>query len=94
MCNKLFKNPKYLPCHHVYCEECLDSCWNKGSNPIACLECRKRAKVPVGGVKKFNNAFIINHLIDQLVINHIKMVRTIHLKLHVRILIVNVIEIN
>ena len=21
---QLFKNPKYLPCYHFYCEECLE----------------------------------------------------------------------
>ena len=66
--SKLFKKPKYLPCHHFYCEQCLEK-WKKRSK-ITCPECRKEWKVPAGGVKEFDNAFFVNHMVDQLVLNH------------------------
>ncbi|XP_065915800.1 tripartite motif-containing protein 2-like [Dysidea avara] len=68
ICSKLFKKPKYLPCHHSYCEQCLEQ-WKKDSW-ITCPECRKEWKVPTGGVKDFDNAFIINHMMDQLVVKY------------------------
>jgi len=35
---------------------------------IICPECRKEAKVPVGGVKKFATNFFINRLVDDLIL--------------------------
>jgi len=67
ICHKLFKKPKFLPCHHVYCEQCLETI--KEGSSITCPQCRKAAIVPVGGVEEFGNAFIINHMVDQLVLN-------------------------
>lgn len=67
VCYQLFKNPKYLPCYHSYCEECLGKM--KVESKILCPECRKEATVPEGGVKNFENNFFINRLVDQLVLN-------------------------
>jgi len=66
VCRRLFKNPKYLPCFHSYCEECLEKMVVKSK--IACPECRKEVKVPEGGVKNLVNNFFINRLIDELVL--------------------------
>ena len=66
ICYKLFKKPKYLPCHHSYCEQCLEKM--KEESRITCPQCREVAIVPAGGVNKFSNAFIINHMVDQLVL--------------------------
>ena len=65
ICNKLFKTPKFLPCHHSSCEQCLEKM--KEESRITCPQCRKEVIVPVG-VKEFDNAFIINHMVDQLVL--------------------------
>ena len=67
VCFQLFKNPKYLPCYHSYCEQCLEKM--KVGSRILCPECRKEATVPEGGVKNFENNFFINRLVDQLVLN-------------------------
>lgn len=67
VCCQLFKNPKYLPCHHSYCEQCLEKM--KVESRILCPECRREAIVPEGGVKNFENNFFINRLVDQLVLN-------------------------
>ncbi|XP_065909002.1 E3 ubiquitin-protein ligase TRIM71-like [Dysidea avara] len=66
ICNKLFKKPKFLPCHHSYCEQRLEKM--KEESRITCLQCRKEVIVPARGVKEFDNAFIINHMVDQLVL--------------------------
>jgi len=67
ICNKLFKKPKFLPCHHSYCEQCLEKM--KEESRITCPEFIKEAIVPAG-VKEFDNAFItmINQMVDQLVL--------------------------
>ena len=66
VCYQIFKNPKYLPCHHSYCEECLEKL--QVQNKITCPECRTEATVPPGGVKDLDNNFFINRLVDELVL--------------------------
>ena len=66
VCYQLFKNPKYLPCHHSYCEECLEKM--QVGPKIICPECRREATVSAGGVKDFDNAFFINRLVDEFVL--------------------------
>ena len=66
ICYQLFKNPKYLPCHHSYCEQCLGKM--QVQSKIICPECRKEAIVPAGGVKDLPNNFFINRMVDELVI--------------------------
>ncbi|XP_065904911.1 E3 ubiquitin-protein ligase TRIM71-like [Dysidea avara] len=66
VCYQLFKNPKYLPCHHSYCEECLEKIQVRSK--IKCPECRREAAVPAGGVKDFDNAFFINRMVDEFVL--------------------------
>ena len=64
----LFESPKYLPCHHSYCEQCLEKMQVKLK--IICPECKKEAKVPAGGVKSLPDNFFINRLVDELVLKH------------------------
>ena len=66
VCYQLFKNPKYLPCHHSYCEQCLEKM--EVQSKIICPECRKEAIVPPGGVKDLDNNFFINHLVDEFIL--------------------------
>ena len=66
VCYQLFKNPKYLPCYHSYCEGCLEKL--QVQSKIICPECRKEAKVPAGGVKELPNNFFINRLVDDLIL--------------------------
>ena len=66
ICYQLFNNPKYLPCHHSYCEQCLKKM--QVLNKIICPECRKKATVPPGGVKNLPNNFFINRMVDELVL--------------------------
>ena len=66
ICYQLFNNPKYLPCHHSYCEQCLEKM--QVQNKIICPECRKEAIVPPGEVKNLPNNFFINRMVDELVL--------------------------
>ncbi|XP_065889799.1 E3 ubiquitin-protein ligase TRIM45-like [Dysidea avara] len=66
VCYQIFKNPKYLPCHHSYCEKCLEKM--QVQSKIICPECRREATVPAGGVKDFDNNFLINRLVDELIL--------------------------
>ena len=66
VCYQVFKNPKYLPCYHSYCEECLEKVVKQSK--ITCPECRMEAIVPAGGVKELASNFLINRLVDELIL--------------------------
>ena len=63
ICYELYKKPKYLPCYHSYCEECLVK--QVMQSNIICPECRKTSIVPIGGVKQLPNNFFVNRLLDE-----------------------------
>ena len=63
ICYELYKKPKYLPCYHSYCEECLVKLVVQSN--ITCPECRKLSDVPSGGVKQLPSNFFINRLLDE-----------------------------
>ena len=63
ICYELYKKPKYLPCYHSYCEECLVKLVVQSN--ITCPECRKTHVVPSGGVEQLPNNFFINRLLDE-----------------------------
>ena len=64
ICYELYQKPKYLPCYHSYCEECLVKLVVQSN--ITCPECRKTSVVPSGGVKQLPNNFFINRLLDEI----------------------------
>ena len=66
VCYGVFRNPKFLPCHHSFCEQCLDKL--QVESIITCPECRKVAIVPVGGVKELASNFFVNRLVDELIL--------------------------
>ena len=66
ICYQLFGKPKFLPCHHSYCEECLEKM--QVQSKIVCPECRAVATVPVEGVKKLPTNFLITRLVDELIL--------------------------
>ena len=63
ICYEMYKKPKYLPCYHSYCEECLVKLVVQSN--ITCPECRKTSVVPSGGVKRLPNNLFINRLLDE-----------------------------
>ena len=65
VCYELYKKPKYLPCYHSYCEQCLVKLQKAGSDSITCPECRKTSAIPSGGIKQLPNNFFINRIVDE-----------------------------
>ena len=68
LCEQLFKNPKYLPCYHSYCEECLEMM--QEYSKIICLICRDETTVPNGGVKDLPNNYFMDNLVKKLFLSH------------------------
>ena len=65
LCLDLFKQPKKLPCDHVYCRDCLRSLALRSLNAsISCPECRTATQVPGNDVNNFPTAFQTNRLIE------------------------------
>ena len=65
MCLDIFKEPKKLPCDHVFCKGCLEMLARRNVTPaISCPECRRLAQLPNGVVKDLPTAFHVNRLID------------------------------
>ena len=65
LCLDLFKQPKKLPCDHVYCRDCLRGLALRSLNAtISCPECRTLTQVPSKDVNNFPTAFQTNWLIE------------------------------
>ena len=65
LCLDLFKEPKKLPCDHVYCKECLKGLALRRLNvSISCPECRTITQIPNNDVANFPTAFRMNRLIE------------------------------
>ena len=67
-CKQLFRNPKYLRCHHSYCEECLEKI--QVQSTLICTECRQETIVTAGGVKDLPNNYFMNNLVNKLIFDH------------------------
>ena len=68
ICYELYRKPKYLPCYHSYCEECLVKLQKADSTSITCPECRIASAIPTGGIKQLPNNFFINRIVDEVAI--------------------------
>lgn len=72
ICLDGFTNPKSLNCLHTFCEECIESHANsEGSykkysdyREFTCPLCRKRTTLPLGGVKKLPDNFLVSSLTE------------------------------
>ncbi|KAK7087118.1 tripartite motif-containing protein 55-like [Littorina saxatilis] len=61
LCLEIYTSPKLLPCSHSFCLKCLqDLTTHLKSESVPCPQCRKRVKVPPGGVASFQNNFYLN----------------------------------
>ena len=67
ICHDIYTEPKVLPCHHCYCEECLQRLAERAglNKPFSCPECRKSTTLPEGRVDNLQSAFFINRLIEK-----------------------------
>lgn len=70
ICLETYKNPKSLNCLHTFCEVCIEnhvaseSTYKKYSDyrEFTCPLCRKRTQLPIGGVKKLPDNFLVANL--------------------------------
>ncbi|KAK7506151.1 hypothetical protein BaRGS_00002873 [Batillaria attramentaria] len=70
ICLEGFKSPKSLDCLHTFCEGCIENhvmsecSYKKYSDyrEFTCPLCRKRTQLPLGGVKKLPDNFLVSSL--------------------------------
>ena len=67
VCQEEFKDPKFLPCHHYYCKDCIQQLVTRAGprTPISCPECRTQTEVPNDDVSQLLPAFFVNKLLDK-----------------------------
>ena len=67
VCQDEFKEPKFLPCHHYYCKDCIQQLVTRAGprTPISCPECRTLTQVPNDDVNQLLPAFFVNKLLDK-----------------------------
>jgi len=69
VCCEMFKNPKYLPCYHSFCEDCLKKLVETmGGSEITCPQCRKTSLVPAGGPKDLPSNFFMNNIAGEIIL--------------------------
>ena len=66
ICIEPYRDPKVLPCHHGFCKVCLEQLVNssKDKRTLVCPTCRKKFKLPKGGVKNLPVHFYLSSLQD------------------------------
>jgi len=72
ICLDSYRSPKCLSCLHTFCEQCIDNHVNSESSykkysdyrEFTCPLCRKRTQLPVGGVKKLPDNFLVSSLTE------------------------------
>ena len=66
ICNDIMTIPKVLPCQHSFCLHCLQQHWpdKQDGELVSCPICRNEFLVPVGGLEKLSDNFVIKKLIS------------------------------
>ena len=66
ICHNQYKDPKLLPCFHVFCKQCLERLVQKrgGQSVLQCPNCRRTTDLPLQGVSGLQSDFHANHLFE------------------------------
>ena len=66
ICHNQYKDPKLLPCFHVFCKQCLERLEQKrdGQSVLQCPNCRRTTALPLQGVSGLQSDFHANHLFE------------------------------
>ncbi|XP_025082888.1 uncharacterized protein LOC112557321 [Pomacea canaliculata] len=84
ICREVFTSPRFLPCHHTFCLECLEQLANVHGNTIPCPTCRARATVPPGGVRALQvNFYFTDEALEQARSDETHLKCPVHTKEHV-----------
>ncbi len=62
VCLDTYRDPKVLPCLHVFCMTCLERLVSRDGASLSCPNCRKETQLFREGVSGLQSAFYINHL--------------------------------
>lgn len=66
ICRSLFDDhdhqPKFLPCHHTFCKDCLREFVRQMGDEIECPSCRKPATIPAAGVAALQTNFYAKYI--------------------------------
>jgi len=63
VCYDLCVNPKYLLCHHTYCEMCLVKI--KVESDLICKKCGNVSPIPKGGMKEMPDSFFCSRVANE-----------------------------
>ena len=67
ICHQTFSQPKYLPCLHAFCKDCLGQLhcvYQSDSYVVKCPTCRSQASVPAKGIAGFPDMERFNDYLD------------------------------
>ena len=66
ICRNLFDDydhqPKFLPCHHTFCKDCLREYVQHVGDEIECPSCRKIANIPAAGIAALQTNFYVKYI--------------------------------
>lgn len=66
ICHTLFDDhdhqPKFLPCHHTFCKDCLRRSVAQTGDEIECPSCHKSATIPAAGVAALQTNFYAKYI--------------------------------
>uniref|UniRef100_A0A1X7TU16 RING-type domain-containing protein n=2 Tax=Amphimedon queenslandica TaxID=400682 RepID=A0A1X7TU16_AMPQE len=59
VCLEVYSNPKTLPCHHSFCQTCLEKLPKEDTHSFYCPTCCRHTELPDGGVAALSTAFYL-----------------------------------
>ena len=64
ICNQRFRDPKWLPCFHCFCRDCIELLRVPGRETFHCPECRTDVNIPDNDVEKLPDAVTVYHKME------------------------------
>ncbi|KAK7088299.1 tripartite motif-containing protein 3-like [Littorina saxatilis] len=60
VCLEIYRDPKFLPCHHTFCAQCITDVANRHTGgTFPCPSCRESTSLPKGGVAALQANFYL-----------------------------------
>lgn len=76
LCSQIYRQPKSLACQHTFCTDCIEMHYDMDeadrpyrfllsyTRDVSCPVCRQRTPLPVGGVRRLPDNFLVASLVD------------------------------